>query len=340
MDKMIEKYIYSVTRRCPEAKRDDIKKELEANIMDMLQSYPNYTKDDIEEVLHKIGHPMDVAYQYHSSANHVVEPRFYEDYKLSLKLALIFSTILAVISAIIASLTELDVNQPGAIVGILIGHITSNVLSYGFSVFSIITIAFWSYKIPSIKEKIDTRLNNWKVKDLADVPRFEPDDRLKSRVKILIELIFVSIFMITFGTLFIVNYENIFVLHINGETSQFFNNDFKGVFTFFIISSTILTILSYLYRFYEGKESFYTLLFSTISEFYGSLFLVTILLLPNLILPQNFVMFADYFETSLLTITNIANIILYIIISIILLSSFISYFRRWIKYFKTRNIKR
>ena len=85
----------------------------------------------------------------------------------------------------------------------LIGHITGNVLSFGFSVFSIITIAFWSYKIPSIKEKIDKRLNDWKVKDLADVPRFEPDDQLKSRVKILIELIFVSIFLITFGTLFI-----------------------------------------------------------------------------------------------------------------------------------------
>lgn len=36
MDKMIEKYIYFVICCCLEVKCDDIKKEFEVNIMDML----------------------------------------------------------------------------------------------------------------------------------------------------------------------------------------------------------------------------------------------------------------------------------------------------------------
>ncbi|MFA7417547.1 MAG: hypothetical protein WCZ19_03305 [Acholeplasma sp.] len=340
MNKTIEKYIYSVTRRCPEDKRDEISKELESNIMDMLQNDPNYTEDDIETVLHKLGHPIDVAYQYQTTNQHVVDPRFYQDFKLFVKVGLIFSSMLAVVVGIITSLTEMDVNQPGSIFGSLISHILSNLSTFGLSVFALITLAFWSYKLPKVKANIDEKLKNWKVSDLIDVPKFDVTPDVKSRVKILVEMIFVAIILITSGTLFLLFYETVFILNINGVTSQFLNSAYKGVFTFFIISSITITMLNYLYRFYAGRETFYTLLTSTFTEFYGAIFVVIILLLPELVLIQNYQMLADYFNTSLVNVTNIATIITYSTIAIILLTSFIYYFIRWIKYLKNRNFKR
>ena len=40
MANLIDKYIYEVTRRLPEKDREDVKKELAANIYDMLRDNP------------------------------------------------------------------------------------------------------------------------------------------------------------------------------------------------------------------------------------------------------------------------------------------------------------
>lgn len=334
MNPLIERYIYSVTRRSPEHKRDDIKKELESNILDMLEAYPNYNDEDIEAVLHKIGHPMNVALQYQDKSSYVVDPRFYEDYKLFLKLALIFSTMLAVVVGIITSLSQLDMNNPTSLFGILFSEITSNVFIFGFNAFGLVTLGFWAYQIPKIKKKVDEKLDNWKVSDLSQVPTIEPNESLKSRTSLLVGMIFAIVFSISFGALFIAYYETFIALSLNGVTTQVLNSAYKGVFTLFIMTTIIFMIINYLYTFYRGKETLQTLIISTISEFYSVIFMTVILLLPNLVLPENFVSIANFMETDLVNVTTVAVMIQYLMIIIMLLTSFITYFRRWLKYIK------
>ncbi|MDD4188308.1 MAG: hypothetical protein PHX04_06130 [Bacilli bacterium] len=47
MNKLIDKYIYAVTKRCNKTDRIEIKKELEANIYDMLGNNLNPTDLEI-----------------------------------------------------------------------------------------------------------------------------------------------------------------------------------------------------------------------------------------------------------------------------------------------------
>lgn len=52
---LIEKYVYEVVRHLPEDSREDVKKELRSNILDMLAE--DYTEDDVRKVLTELGDP-------------------------------------------------------------------------------------------------------------------------------------------------------------------------------------------------------------------------------------------------------------------------------------------
>ena len=59
MSNMIERYVHDVARRLPEKDREDVKKELRANIYDML---PDGASDDaIKKVLYELGSPASLA---------------------------------------------------------------------------------------------------------------------------------------------------------------------------------------------------------------------------------------------------------------------------------------
>jgi hypothetical protein len=74
MEKMIERYIYAVTKRLPEAMKEEVKEELNGNIYDMLPENP--TDEDIDKVLHELGHPRELARNYRCHDRYVVSPLF------------------------------------------------------------------------------------------------------------------------------------------------------------------------------------------------------------------------------------------------------------------------
>ncbi|WP_025724859.1 hypothetical protein [Acholeplasma granularum] len=334
MNKMIEKYIYSVTRRCKPEARDEIKKELESNILDMLQDKPNYTDKDIDDVLHQLGNPIDVAYSYQDEPVYLINPKFYQDYITIIKFGIITSTIIAVITGIIESVITLNANEPYEIIGLLLSSIISNIASYSIFIFAFITLIFASYNIPKIKTKVDERLKNWKISDLSNVPKEIPNIEFKSRIPTLFGMIISTIVMITLGIVFLVYYDSIFILVLNGVKTQVLNPIYKPVFTIYIIGIIVLNLISYIYKFYVGKENFTSLILQTISEFFGSIFMAIILLLPNLVLFENYESIASFLSVDIETVLNISNIITYSFVSIILIASFISYFAKWFKYLK------
>ena len=84
MNKIIERYIYDVTRRLPEKERGEVKRELEANINDML---PDETSEqDIADALVKLGEPRILAEQYREKPRYLISPAMFELYISVLKM--------------------------------------------------------------------------------------------------------------------------------------------------------------------------------------------------------------------------------------------------------------
>lgn len=78
MANLIERYLYDVTRRLPEKSREDVSRELRANIYDMLPE--DADEGEIREVLQQLGAPSTLAEQYRQKPRYLISPAVYDDY--------------------------------------------------------------------------------------------------------------------------------------------------------------------------------------------------------------------------------------------------------------------
>ena len=84
---MIKRYVYDVTRRLPENQREEVGKELQANINDMLPNDP--TEEDIKKVLVELGEPRILASSYRQKPRYLISPEWMDDYFQTLKIVMI-----------------------------------------------------------------------------------------------------------------------------------------------------------------------------------------------------------------------------------------------------------
>ncbi|MFD2923997.1 HAAS signaling domain-containing protein [Halobacillus naozhouensis] len=112
---IINRYVYSVSKRLPEAQRKDVADELRGLIEDMLEERVQdreVTEEDVEMVLLELGHPRILARKYRGEKRHVIGPELYDLYILVLKIALIstiaVNTAIFVIQVIVNPMNILD----------------------------------------------------------------------------------------------------------------------------------------------------------------------------------------------------------------------------------------
>lgn len=80
---LIERYVYDVARRLPEKDREDVKKELRANIYDML---PDGMGDEaVKKVLYELGSPASLAEKYRTRPRYLISPAYFDEYVNALK---------------------------------------------------------------------------------------------------------------------------------------------------------------------------------------------------------------------------------------------------------------
>lgn len=103
---LIDRYVYAATERLSEDTREDVSRELRANIEDMLPETP--TESDIYEVLQGLGNPMKMADEYNQRKRYLIGPGIYDSYLSVLKLVL---GIVAIVFVCI-TLLEWAVNPP------------------------------------------------------------------------------------------------------------------------------------------------------------------------------------------------------------------------------------
>lgn len=99
--KLIDRYMYAVAQALPESRREEITRELKANILDKLEAFAEEkgresNDEDISAVLKELGHPQKVAGSF-LTGQQLVSAELFPFYKQTLHYGLILVFILALI---------------------------------------------------------------------------------------------------------------------------------------------------------------------------------------------------------------------------------------------------
>jgi hypothetical protein len=209
MNTLIDRYIYNVAKRLPENTREEVKKELRANIEDMLPERPS--EEEIKKVLITLGDPRLLATQYRGKQRFLISPEWMDDYLSVLKIVLIVYCSVALVFGLIDGIAEnIDNNIFGAISSIA-SYALSDVVSHAFQAFGIVTLIF------VLIEKFNGK-NKKKPWDPASLPEVPKENSVKiSRSGSIAGLIFGTIFGAIFIYLIMTN-QFVIAWTSNGET--------------------------------------------------------------------------------------------------------------------------
>jgi len=141
--KLIDLYLDEIRRHLPPKNREDILKEINSILLDMVEDQnPDPSQPPAEEnvntVLKEFGSPRQVAAQY-GSQNYLVGPKMYPAYLQVLKIVLIVIAAFNVLGIVVTFLS-----QPNIDAGLIdtIAEIVSGLLSSLFTGFGIVTLSF------------------------------------------------------------------------------------------------------------------------------------------------------------------------------------------------------
>lgn len=236
MSNLIERYIYDVTRRLPEKEREDVKRELNSNIYDMLSE--DASEKEIKDVLYDLGSPALLAEKYRQKPRYLISPAIYDDYVHALKWILpMVGGILLALGMVLGTLDALNadtVNQ-----STVISALFSNGISMGIS--GAIQALVWVTVAFAIADRIKSK-DNWKVEDL---PQTLPNNK---NVIPLSDSIAELILTIVFGIISLLFCSKIIpmnVIFIMGkvEVNQLFSDSFLLACIPVIIIAVILQVV-------------------------------------------------------------------------------------------------
>lgn len=159
---LVKRYIAAVQRELPEAKRDEIGRELNANIMDQLdmlsEQQGELTDTDIAAVLKKMGHPRTVAQQF-IPPQPLISLHYMPVYRYSLFMVLGILFVLQVVGSTSAWLA----GDFGLL--LYIKSVASGFIKDGCFAFTAITITFALMSADTAKA-ITSQNDNWQPQQL------------------------------------------------------------------------------------------------------------------------------------------------------------------------------
>lgn len=173
---MIERYVYAVTKRLPEAQRKDVVDELRGLIDDMLDERVQdrgVKEEDVEEVLLELGHPRNLARKYRGGKKYLIGPELYDLYMLVLKIGLI-SVVIGFTAVFVIQVILNPVNILDYFVSYIVSFFTSSIpMVIGWTTLG---FALAEYFSAGKLENINLDMG-WKPSDLAPVP--DPKRQIK-----------------------------------------------------------------------------------------------------------------------------------------------------------------
>ncbi len=207
---MIKNYLYTIGKYLPVSQRNDILRDIEANIYDYLEeTYGNkdYTDDEIKNALYKMGNPKRVAESYMDKPRYIIGPQYIDIYLLVIKVALMGISIGLLVVSIIKFLVDGDLLQ--SIISFGLGLWNATLIMVG-----IVTIIFYLVE----KHGDDSEFPLLDKEELWSVDSLESPPEDTEQIKIS-DLVFESIFIMVFMAF--INHEDI-IPEIYGEKTFVF----------------------------------------------------------------------------------------------------------------------
>jgi len=232
----IDRYIYAVTKYLPEKDREEVARELRANIEDMLEE--DYSEENITRVLEDMGSPYDLSLEYMAKDNYLIGPRVYHIYLEVLKIIAFVAIIIGIITfAVDLIFNASDIDSLGSVIGIIasgFGTIISMLFGFFFWVTLVFVIIERTNSMDEIRQSMD---KPFKVANLKEVPK--NDTKKISKVEMVITLVLTVVFLFIF--LF---RSDLMAIYIAGEGSyEIFNAETIRSYSLLIIGVGAFSIL-------------------------------------------------------------------------------------------------
>lgn len=170
---LMERYIYEVTRRVGKDQREDIAMELRELIGDMYEQETENAgfaekEDEAADVMHRVlenlGDPAEFAKKYRDEKSVLIGPEYYDDYLWILKIVVIISVLVTMVSSAFEGIIEGGVTA--AIFGMWIGEAIAEGIAALISSFGAVTLIFALLERYKVKVDLSDTRKNWDVKNL------------------------------------------------------------------------------------------------------------------------------------------------------------------------------
>jgi hypothetical protein len=193
--KLIDRYVFAVTRGLPQSQREDIEKELRTLIEDMMEEYEEIEPEEsrVEKVLLDLGDPAVLADKYRDSKRYLISPQNFDNYIFVLKIVLGAVLIGVSIAEVLGVMFLTDKISIANTVGEYLLTLVSSLIQ-GFA---------WVTGIFAVLEYKGVRLDGLEIKraqggiwSISDLPEIPEDKAVISSKE--------SIFSIIFSTTFII----------------------------------------------------------------------------------------------------------------------------------------
>lgn len=243
---MIKNYLYTIGSYLPNHLRQDILRDIEASlyeILEQLYGIKEYSNEELERVIIEFGHPKQVAENYLGESLTLISSDLYNEYFLALKVALFGGNI----GLLISNFFNMDSS------GISIKDVISIVgehLQTSLSIFGLVTLIFIFVNRALIKEKV-VRSTTWSIDSLKE---FVEDKSKVSRFELSVESIFLIILSVG-----ITSYFNVLINQ--------FNQTIVILLSIFIISSLVLNLYLIIKGSWQNITRNLTLLLNAIFAF-------------------------------------------------------------------------
>jgi len=229
MHDLIRRYVGETVSHLAMKDRDDVARELEANILDMVGDEADL--EVVEKTLLNLGSPQKLASQYRKEPRYLIGPETFDSYLMVLKLVgvIVFSvTLVLTILSFFLTVSDLNIYE-------MIAKIIASVFSALTGVFLWVTIIFAVLDYYQVK----TDFQEWNVEALRNLEA--NPTRLIKKSESIGDLVGLSIFFLFLAIVYSRN-EVVAIYQVGRESIPLF---VTGLIRPYILGWMVITLLSF-----------------------------------------------------------------------------------------------
>lgn len=265
---MIKDYLYAIGKYLSPSQREDVLKEIQANLFDYLEENygdkEEYSDDEIEAAILKMGNPKEVAQAYSDRPRALIAPPLLDIYYLLLKIVIPAVSL----GLIIANVISIKDNSE---VGMTVLKIIGDIWSASLTVVGMMTIIFALLQKYLPDKDLEIK-ENWTVKNLEKAPDLKEK---VSTVESIFGIAFAVLGLLFFnGSGFLIVSDSVNIIPVL-NTSVFRN------YLPLINISLILSLILHIFLLIKRKWQFITRIVSIILDIFGVVVFGIIAFNPN-----------------------------------------------------------